>query len=90
MSQLGSDPGRTECNGHERNWASQVVLVAKNPPASAGNIRDMGLIPVLGRSPGGENGTSLQYSCLGSSMDRGAWRATVCEVTESQTQLCDY
>ena len=44
--------------------ASQVVLVVKNPPANAGDIRDMGLIPGLGRSPGGGNGNPLQYSCL--------------------------
>ena len=42
----------------------------------AGDARDAGSIPVSGRSPGGENGNPLQYSCLGNSMDRGAWRAT--------------
>ena len=46
----------------------------KNPPANAG---DMGLIPVLGRSPGGGNGNLLQYSCLGNPMDRRAWRTMV-------------
>ena len=50
---------------------SQVVPVVKNSPASAGDIRDMGLIPGLGRSPGGGHGT--QYSCLENPMDRGAW-----------------
>ena len=45
----------------------------------------MGLIPVLGRSTGRENGNSLQYSCLENSMDRGAWRATIHGVTESDT-----
>ena len=44
----------------------------------------MDLIPGLGRSPGGGNGNSLQYSCLKSSMDRGAWQATVHGVTESE------
>ena len=48
--------------------------VVKNPTANAG---DMGLIPGLGRSPGEGNGNPLQYSCLGSPMDRGAWWATV-------------
>ena len=46
----------------------------KNPPVNAG---DMGLIPGLGRCPGGGNGNPLQYSCLGNPMDRGAGRATV-------------
>ena len=48
--------------------------VVKNLPANAG---DAGLIPGLGRSPGGGNGNLLQYSCLGNLMDRGAWWATV-------------
>ena len=45
-------------------WASQVELVAKNPPANAGDVRDMGAIPGLGRCPGEGNGNPLQYSCL--------------------------
>ena len=49
----------------------------KNPPANAGDIGDMDLIPGLGRSPGGGNGTPLQYSCLKNPMDRGAWLTTV-------------
>ena len=49
--------------------------VVKNPPANAGDERDVGFIPGLGRSPGGGNGHPLQYSCLGNSMDRGASRA---------------
>ena len=48
---------------------------------------DTGLIPGLGRSPGGGNGNPLQYSCLESSMDRGAWQATIHGVVKSQTQL---
>jgi len=47
--------------------------VVKNPPVNAG---DTGLIPGLGRSPGGGNGNPLQYTCLENSMDRGAWWAT--------------
>ena len=43
---------------------SQVVLVVKNLPASAGDIRDVGLISGLGRAPGGRHGNPLQYSCL--------------------------
>ena len=53
-------------------WASQIVLVVKNPPAKAGDLRDVGLIPGSGRSPGGGRGKSLQYFCLESPMDRGA------------------
>ena len=69
--------------------ASRVVLVVKNPSANAGDIRVMGLIPELGRSPGGGHGNSLQYSCLESPMDRGAWWATVHGVTEIQTGPSD-
>ena len=58
-------------------WASQVVLMVKNPSANAGDTRDMGLIPELGRYPGGGNGNLLQYSSLGNFVDRGACRATV-------------
>ena len=49
----------------------------KDPPANVGDIRDAGLIPGLGRSPGEGNGNPLQYSYLENSMDRGAWWATV-------------
>ena len=51
--------------------------MVKNPPINAGGIRDESSIPELERSPGAENDNLLQYSCLGNSMDRGAWRATV-------------
>ena len=67
--------------------ASQVLLVLKNSPANAGDIRDTGSIPGSGRSPGGGHGNPLQYSCLENPMDRGAWRATVHGVTKSLTQL---
>ena len=63
--------------------ASQVVLVVKNVPAKAGDIGDAGLIPASGRSPGEGNGSPFQSSCLETSMDRGAWWATVHRVTES-------
>ena len=56
--------------------------VVKNPPTNAGDSRDMDLIPGLGRSPERGNGTPLQYSCLENPTDRGAWQATVHEVTE--------
>ena len=57
--------------------------VVKNPPASAGDARDVGSIPGLGRSLGGGNGSPLLYSCLEGPMDKGAWWATVHEVAKS-------
>ena len=54
-------------------WSSQVVLMVKNLPANAGDIRNVGLIPGSGRSPGGGNGNPFQYSCLKIPMDRGDW-----------------
>ena len=55
----------------------------KNLPANAGDVRDVGLIPGLGRSPGGGHGNPLQYCCLENPRDRGAWQATVHRVTKS-------
>ena len=52
---------------------SQVALVVKNPLPNARSLRDAGLIPGLGRSPGGGNGNLLQDSCLENPMDWGAW-----------------
>ena len=62
-------------------WASQVVIVVKNPPANAGDIRDAGLIPESGRSPGGRYGNPLKYSCLENPMDGGTWWATGSDTT---------
>ena len=62
--------------------ASQVALTVKNPAANAGDIRDAGLIPGLGRAPGEGNGNPLRCSCLENPMDRGGWQATVYRVTE--------
>ena len=59
--------------------------MVKNPPINVGDIRDKNSIPGSGRSPGGEHGNSLQYSCLENSMDRGAWQATVHGVKELGT-----
>jgi len=58
-----------------------MALVVKNPSANAGDVRDSGLIPGLGRSPGEGYGNPLQYSCLENPMDRGDWQATVHGVT---------
>ena len=68
-------------------WASQVVLVVKNPPVDAGDIRDAGSTPLWGRSPGGGHDNPLQYSCLENPMERGAWWATVHGVAKSRTRL---
>ena len=56
--------------------------VIKNSPANTGDARDTGSIPASGRSPGSGNGNPLQYSCLESPMDRGAWQATVYRFTD--------
>ena len=61
--------------------------MVKNLPAHAGDARDAGSIPGLGRTPGVENGNPLQYSCLGNSTDRGAWWATVHGAAKSWTRL---
>ena len=66
-----------------------VVLVVKNPPASARDIRGVGSIPGSGRFPGGEHSNPLQHSCLENPMDRGAWRVTVHGVAKNQTRLSD-
>ena len=64
-----------------------MVLVVKNQPANAGDIRDMGSIPGLGRSPGGGHGNPFQYSCLENPMDRGRQRNIVHRIVKSQTRL---
>ena len=62
-----------------------MVQWCKNLPAVTGDARDTSSVPGLGRSPGGGNGNPLHYSCLENSMDRGAWQATVHEVTKLDT-----
>ena len=61
--------------------------MVKNLPVSAGAIRDSGSILGSGRSPVGGHGSPLQYPCLQNPVDRGAWRATVRGVAQSQTQV---
>ena len=74
---------RASCN----YFNALKCIMVKNLPASAGDIRDLGSILGLGRSPGGRDGNPLQYSCLKNPMDRGAWWATVHIVEKSQRQL---
>ena len=66
------------------------VAVVKNLSANAGDARDRGSIPGLGRSPGIGNGNPLEYSCLENTMDRGTRHATVHGVTRSWTRLSAY
>ena len=67
--------------------SSQVALAVKNQPANAGDVRDGGWTPGLGRSPGGGHGNPLQYCCLENPTDREAWRATVHIVANTWTRL---
>ena len=60
-----------------------MALVVKNPPANAEDAREAGLIPGSGRSSGVGNGNQIQHSCLENPMDRGAWRAILHQITES-------
>ena len=62
-----------------------MVLLVKNPPANAGDIRDQGSIPGLERSSGGGHGNPLQYSCLENPRGREAWRATVHKESDTYT-----
>ena len=62
-----------------------MVLVVKNLPANAGDVRDAGSIPGSGRFPGRGNGNSLQYPCLENTTERGAWQATMHGEAKSQT-----
>ena len=89
---------RAQLGFEGQHWVSLVELrhrspqdfpgssVVKNPPAKAGGIRDMGSVAGSGRSPGGGDGSSLQYSGLENPMDRGVWQATVHRVAQSWTQ----
>ena len=65
------------------------MLVVKNPPANAGDARDVGSVPGLGGSSGVRNCNPFQYFHLENPMDRGAWQATVHGISKSQTRLSD-
>ena len=69
------------------NRTSQVALVVRNLPASAGDVRHVGSIPGSGRPPGGGHGNPLQCSCLDNPVDRGAWWAALHRVAKSWTWL---
>ena len=71
------------------DWGFPGGTVVKNLPENAGDVRDTGSIPGLGRSPGGEHGNPLQYSCLENLIDRGAWWAMVHGVAKSWIRLGD-
>ena len=90
MRILGLSKFERERRALDLNWDSQVELVVKNPPANAGNAKDVGSIPRSERSPGEGRGNPLQYSCLENPMDRGAWWATVPRVVKSQTWFSDW
>ena len=68
-------------------WASQVVIVLKNMPTNARDLRDVGSIPESGRYPGGGNGNPLQYFRRENLMDSEAWQATNHRVAKGQIQL---
>ena len=67
------------------NVTSQMAQLVKNPFANAGDTGDTGSIPGSGRSPGGGNGSPLQYSYLENPMNRGAWWATARGMAKSRT-----
>jgi len=62
-----------------------MALVVKNPPVNEGDIRNVGSVPGLGRSPAGGHSNQLQYSCLETPIDRGPWWATLHEVAKTGT-----
>ncbi|KAM9700771.1 centromere protein P isoform 2-T2 [Dama dama] len=79
------------CDYRKRTFKHfKAPLVMKNPSANAGEVRHTGLIPGLGRSPGGGHTNPLQYSCVENLVDRGAWQATVHGVAKSWTRLSNF
>ena len=81
---VGHDQSDLAAAAGPSHW---VALVVKNLPVNAGDVRDAGLIPGLGRFPGEGNGYPLQYSCLENPMDRGTWQAVVHSVAKSWIRL---
>ena len=68
-------------------WASQVVLVVRNPHTNPADVRDESSIPGSGRSPGGGRGNPCQYSWLENSSEEGVWWATIRGVANGQKQM---
>ena len=87
---LSATRGDSEKTQSVNQEGFQDGVVVKNLPARVGTARDMGLIPGVGRSPGGGNGYPLQYSCLEDSMDRRARQATVQATTKQLRTLNIY
>ena len=83
----GLNPGLLHCRQILYQLSHKGSPVVKNLHPNAEDIRNVGLIPGLGRSPGGGHDNPLQYSCLENSTDRGAWQTMVQSVAQSQTQL---
>ena len=83
----GVRPETRNCQERKNDNVLKVALVVKNQPAKAGDIRDAGSIPGLGRCLRVGNGNPVQYPCLGNPMDRRAWQATVRGVANSWTRL---
>ena len=77
-----NDVPRVVLCGSPKGLGFLDVLVVKNSPANAGDIRDAVSVPGLGRSPGGEHGNPLHNSCLENPVDRGAWQVTVSRVAK--------
>ena len=75
---MASSQGKVDASSK----VTQVALVVKKLPATAGDIRDLGSIPGSGRPPGEGHANPFQYSCLKNLTDRGAWQAIVHRVTE--------
>ena len=71
--------------GDNSSLSRELALVVKNPPANAGDARNSGSIPVLGRSPGEENGNPFHHSCLENPMDSRTFHAIVHRITKSWT-----
>ena len=93
LQSMGSQKSRTQLSDftylltYSEGRASQVALVVKNCLPMQVEVRNVGLIPGSGRSPGRGHGNPLQYSCLENPIDRVAWWATVHRVAKSWTRL---
>ena len=82
LTKFAKDTFDKSARRYSKTEASHVTLTIKNLPFNVGDIRDIGLIPMLGRSSGEGNGNPLLCSCLENPMDRGAWKAVVHRVSE--------